>query len=114
MKKCDAIKANGGRCERIVNNSQRYCYAHDPANAERRKQAASKAAKSKNAASELVQIKTRLKELSEDVVAGRLSTAKGSVAAQILGVYLRAVEQERKLKETQEFEERLAALEGGL
>jgi hypothetical protein len=111
VKKCDAIKTNGGRCERIVSDSQRYCYAHDPANAERRKQAASRAAKSKNAASELVEIKARIRQLSDDVASGKLATAKGSVAGQLLGIYLKAIEQERKIKETQEFEERLAALE---
>jgi hypothetical protein len=43
-----------------------------------------------------------LRELAEDVVADRVTTAKGSVAAQILGVYLRAVEQERKQMEFDE------------
>ena len=114
MKKCEAIASSGQRCQRLIKASESFCFSHDPLRAEERRRCASKAARAKNAGSELVQIKTRLKELSEDVVAGRLSTAKGSVAAQILGVYLRAVEQERKLKETQEFEERLAALEGGL
>ena len=43
-----------------------------------------------------------MRELAEDVVAERITTAKGSVAAQILGVYLRAVEQERKQREYDE------------
>jgi len=45
------------------------------------------------------------------VASGKLATAKGSVAGQLLGIYIKAIEQERKIKETQEFEERLAALE---
>ena len=111
MKKCDAIKQDGGRCERLVGQSQSYCYSHDPNRAEERHQAASKAAKAKNAGSELVEIKARLKEIAEGVIEGTLQTGQGSVVSQIYGVLLRAIEQERKIKELDELEERLAALE---
>ena len=111
MKKCHAIKQDGGRCERIVGQSQNYCYSHDPNRAEERHQAASKAAKAKNAGSELVEIKARLKEIAEDVIDGTLQTGQGSVVSQIYGVLLRAIEQERKIKELEEFEARIEALE---
>lgn len=111
MKKCDAIKQDCGRCERLVGPSQSYCYSHDPNRAEERRQAASKAAKAKNAGSELVEIKAHLKEIAEGVVEGTLQTGRGSVVSQIYGVLLRAIEQERKIKELEELEERLAALE---
>jgi|SRR5215217_4963556 len=111
VKKCDAIKQDGGRCERIVGQSQSYCYSHDPNRAEERRQAASKAAKAKNAGSELVEIKVHLKEIAEGVIEGTIQTGRGSVVSQIYGVLLRAIEQERKIKELEEFEERLEALE---
>ena len=110
-RKCQAIKSTGGRCERIVHGDATQCYSHDPARSEARKRAASKAARAKNSRNELVEIKQRLRQLSEDVASGKLATAKGSVAGQLLGIYIKAIEQERKIKETQEFEERLRALE---
>ncbi len=47
MTRCAAHKPNGVPCERIVSASQTYCFAHDPANSERRSRSASKAARSK-------------------------------------------------------------------
>jgi hypothetical protein len=111
MRKCSGIKAEGTRCERLVGPSQEYCYSHDESRASERSRNASVAAKAKNAASELVQAKARLRELAEAVVEGEVTTARGSVAAQLYGVYLRAIEQERRQKELEEFEERLASLE---
>jgi len=86
------------------------CWAHDPAHAEQRRKAASKAGKTKPSA-EPHQIKRQLRNIADDVVEGKITTAKGSVAAQVLGVYLRAVEQERRQRELEEMEERIEALE---
>jgi hypothetical protein len=49
--------------------------------------------------------------LADDVLAGRVDRADASVAAQVLGVYIRATEQERKQREHEEFGERLARIE---
>ena len=111
MKKCGAITSGGQRCQRIINDSESYCFGHDPTRAEQRKQYAAKAAKAKNAGSELVQIKSRLRQLSEEVIEGKVPTAKASVAAQVLGYYLRATEVQMKLKAQEELEQRLAQLE---
>jgi hypothetical protein len=110
-KQCAGITRSGGRCTAIVGGAQEYCYRHDPAYAEQRSQAASKAAKSRHQDTELGQVKVRLKELAEEVVKGELATSRGSVAAQLLGVFIRAVEQERKQRELEEFEARLQAVE---
>ena len=109
-RRCAAITSTGTRCERVVHGDATYCYSHDPQAAERRKKAASKGARAKNGY-ELTSVKDKLRSLAADVESGKLSTAKGSVAAQIYGVLLRAFEQERKQKEVEEFEERLAKLE---
>ena len=101
MSKCNGIKASGERCRGIAKAGSDYCPAHDPARAEERRRVASKAGKIRTGG-EISEIKARLRELAEDVVADRITTAKGSVAAQILGVYLRAVEQERKQREYDE------------
>ena len=109
MSRCAATKGDGTPCQAIVRESQQLCHAHDPARAEQRRRAASKAGKSRMGG-ELPAIKARLRELAEDVVAEKITTAKGSVAAQILGVYLRAVEQERKQREYDEIRGEMAEL----
>src|SRR5215217_7441401 len=49
MRGCSAIKANGERCRGIAATGSDYCPAHDPARADARIKAASKAAKSRSA-----------------------------------------------------------------
>ena len=109
MPRCAATKGDGTPCQAIVRESQQLCHAHDPARADQRRRAASKAGKSRTGG-EISAIKARLRELAEDVVADKITTAKGSVAAQILGVYLRAVEQERKQREYDEIRGEMAEL----
>jgi DNA repair exonuclease SbcCD ATPase subunit len=107
---CSAYKRDGSRCSLPAKSDNGFCWAHDPANAEQRRKAASRAGKTKPN-SELSDVKRRLKEVAEDVLSGRIATGRGSVAAQVYGVFLRCIEQERKQRELEELEERLAALE---
>jgi flagellar motility protein MotE (MotC chaperone) len=110
MPKCSATKANGSPCERLIDATATYCYSHTPQRAGERSRNASKAAKSKGS-TELAEIKAQLRRIADDVLAGDLEKGRGSIAAQVLGVFVRVVEAERKIKETDELEERLAALE---
>jgi len=110
MPRCAGTKQDGSPCERIVSASHTYCFAHDPATAEQRSRNASKAARSKPSR-ELATVKERLRKLAEDVLAGEVDQDAAAVASRILGVYLRAVEQERKVREQEEVLERIEALE---
>jgi hypothetical protein len=110
-RQCAGIKRDGGRCAVVVAGSQEYCYQHDPAYAEQRSRAASKAAKSKaQEVGELTELKARLKELLDAVAEGRLEKGRGSVAAQIAGVLIRAVEEERRIREQDELAAQIAEL----
>jgi hypothetical protein len=60
---------------------------------------------------ELAEVKAQLRTLADDVVAGTIDKGRGSVAAQIIGVFARVVEVERKVKEQDELIERLEDLE---
>jgi len=111
LRTCAAITSQGQRCERVVNGDATYCYSHSPENAERRRAAASKAARAKGPDGEVGQVRSRLKQLGEDVLAGKVEKSAASIAAQVWGVYLRACETEMKRREQLEFEERLAQLE---
>ena len=110
MSRCAATKPNGTPCERIVGVSQTYCYSHDPANAGQRHQAASKAARAKGSG-QVREVTNKLAKLADDVLGGTVDKATGSVVAQILGVLIRGIEQERKIREQDELEARLAVLE---
>lgn len=107
---CGAITRGGARCTQSVSAGLAYCHHHDPARADERRRAASRAGKSKPSR-ELVGIKRQLQELTDGVLSGGVERADAAVCGQLLNVKLRALEVERKVLETQELEERLAALE---
>jgi hypothetical protein len=108
--RCAGTKRDNSACTATVEPPQAYCWWHDPANADKRRRAASKAGKSKPSR-ELAGIKKRLSDLADDVLAGEVDRAVVAVASQVLNVYLRAVSLELKVREQQEITERLEELE---
>ena len=117
MKRCPGTKRDNSPCTVSVEPPQTYCWWHDPANADARKQAAARGGKRAGRGrpqAELSDIKMRLSDLADDVLEGRQDKAVAAVASQVLNVYLRAVSVEMKLKEQLELIERLEALEEGL
>ena len=107
---CAGTKRDGSRCTATVEPPQTYCWWHDPANADERRRAASKAGKSRPNR-ELAGIKAQLQDLTRDVLAGDLETGRAAVANQLINTRLRAIEQERKNRETEDLEARIEALE---
>ncbi len=110
MPRCAASKPNGEPCERIVGASQRYCYAHDPARSEERRRNASRGGKSKGN-SEIADLKAQLRKLAADVLSGEVGRSEAAVVNQILNTRARLIELERKIKEAEELEARMEALE---
>ena len=108
--RCAGTKRDSSPCTATVEPPKRFCWWHDPANADKRRRAASKAGKSKPSR-ELAGIKQRLSDLADDVLEGRQERAVAAVASQVLNVYLRAVSVELKVREQQEITERLEELE---
>jgi hypothetical protein len=108
--RCAGTKRDNSPCTATVEPPQRFCWWHDPANADKRRRAASKAGKSKPNR-ELAGIKTRLSDLADDVLTGAVDKGVAAVASQVLNVYLRAVSVELKVNEQLELIERLEALE---
>ncbi len=111
--RCTGTKRDNSPCTATVEPPQRYCWWHDPANADKRRRAASKAGKSKPSR-ELASIKQRLSDLSDDVLAGEVDKGVAAVASQVLNVYLRAMSVELRVREQMELIERLESLEEGL
>ena len=108
--RCKATKRNGEPCTLPANGPQGLCWAHDPKNAERRRKGASRGGRAK-ANRELPAIKTLLEDLTAQVLSGELPTGPAAVANQLINTRLRAIEAERKVKEAEELEERMEALE---
>ena len=113
MTKCAAFTGKGQPCRGLVRHHSDYCSAHDPARADARRRSASKAARSKPGA-EVRDLKNRLGTLADDVLAGRVQPKAAAVATQIVGTYARLLEFERKVREHEEFDARLEALEEGV
>jgi hypothetical protein len=110
MARCVGFKADETPCERIVGASQTYCYAHDPARAGERKRNASKAGKG-TGSREIKDLKKQLEDLAAGVLEGTIERSNAVVVNQILNTRARLIELERKVKEMEELEERLEALE---
>src|SRR5215203_871633 len=113
MARCSHTYADSSQCRRIVSSQQRYCYSHDPARAAERRRNAARGGKAK-ASGELANIKRRLSDLADDVLAEEVDKGVAAVASQILSLYLRAVSVELKVREQLELTERLKSLEEAL
>lgn len=113
MPRCAGTKRNSSPCTATVEPPQVYCWWHDPRNSEQRKRAASRAGKSKPSR-ELATIKAQLADLADDVLGGRVHRSDAAVVGQVLNVLLRAIEVERRLKETEQLEAELADLRSTL
>ena len=117
MNRCLGTKRDNSPCTVSVEPPQTFCWWHDPANADARKQAAARGGKRAGrgrAQAEVSDIKRRLSDLADDVLEGRQDKGVAAVASQVLNVLLRAISVEMKLKEQLELVQRLEALEEGL
>ena len=110
MDVCRATKASGDPCKAPATGLHGYCWAHDPANAERRSRMASKAARSKPSR-EIVELKKQLKDLATGVLEGEVERGAAAVVNQIINTRARLLELERRIKEVEELEVRFGRLE---
>ncbi len=94
----------------VVGPGQSHCYQHDPDRSEERKRHASRGGKSRGNG-EIADLKGQLKRLAADVLDGKVERGDAVVVNQILNTRVRLLEQERRIKETQELAARLEALE---
>jgi hypothetical protein len=107
---CTAIKPNGERCKLAANGQQGSCWAHDPENAQQRRRTASRGGRGKPSR-EIRDLKKQLEDLAASVLDGTVERSSAVVVNQIINTRARLIELERKVKETEELEERLGRLE---
>ena len=111
---CRSTTKYGRPCQNPAQPGKDVCWSHDPVNTTQRAKnarAGGVAAHSPGTA-EIAELKDELKALVREVKAGEVAPGVATVITQLSNVILRAIEQDRKVRETEELEERLAALEG--
>jgi len=114
MARCAFIKPGGDRCGATAMKGYDTCYGHRPDLAEERRRNASKGGKRGGrgrGSGELQEIKVLLKDLTKKVLNIEMGSGVAAVANQLINTRLRAVELERKVREVDELESRLEALE---
>ena len=115
MRQCSAITRAGGRCQRIATEGYEWCPSHDPNRAEARRQAASKGGKKggrgRTGPANAREVQGQIRTVIANVLKGAIDKSTAAVVFMGFNTLLRAIEVERKLKEAEEFEERLDALE---
>jgi len=107
--RCAAITSAGERCK-LDATSGSYCWSHDPANVEERRRRARRGGKAKGSG-ELSEIKRRISEVIDAVLEGSQDRGRAAVAIQGFNALRAVLEQERKIKETEDLEGRIQALE---
>jgi hypothetical protein len=110
MPQCAGIKRDGGRCTVVVGPGVTHCYQHDPERAEERKRNAARGGRSRGN-SEISDLKAQLRRLADNVLSGDVGRAEAAVVNQIINTRARLIELERKIREQEELEARLEALE---
>ncbi len=108
-RQCPATKRNGDRCSGSVPEGKYHCWFHDPANSGKRRRAAARGGKG-NKSKVSKDLHLLLESLTEQVVAGDLEPYPASVAGQLIGVRLRLLEFERRVRETDTLEARIEEL----
>jgi predicted RNA-binding Zn ribbon-like protein len=114
MNRCLGTQRYTSPCTVTVEPPQTYCWWHDPANAEQRKQAASRGGKRAGRGrpqAELAAIKGELREVIEAVRTGALDKGIGAVVFQGYTVLLRAHTVGLVIEERLELTERMEVLE---
>jgi hypothetical protein len=113
MARCAGTTRDGTQCTAIVRPPQTYCYQHDPARSEERRRNASRAGKSAGSR-EIKDLKRRLSEVIDTVLEGSQDRGRAAVAIQGFNALRGVLELERKIREAEELESRLEALEEAL
>jgi general stress protein YciG len=110
MSRCQGIKRDGGRRTASVAPGVQWCFNHDPERAADRKRNASRAGKS-SGGREIRDLKRRISDVVDAVLEGSQDRGRAAVAIQGLNALRGVLELERKIRELDELEARIEALE---
>ena len=105
MSLCAGIKADGGRCKAQAMRGSTWCIGHDPEQAEARQRRARKGGRRGGRgrpSAELVGVKAEIWEVIEAVRSEALERSTGAVVFQGYNTLLKALDTERRIRETDE------------
>jgi len=113
--RCTAITKGGSRCSHTA-TADTFCHLHHPDRAEQRRRDASRGGKAggngrSSGLSETAEAKRWIKGLVARLLKGEVERGVAATAFMGLGTLARYIELERRIREQDEIEERLAALE---
>ena|SRR5215212_1379750 len=114
MSRCAAIKPNGKRCKVEAIADAEWCWSHHPDYEQARQRRASKGGKRGGRGrpqADLSDLKRRISEVIDAVLEGSRDRGRAAVAIQGFNALRAVLEQERKIKETEDLEARIQALE---
>jgi hypothetical protein len=110
---CTALKRDGARCRASAMKGSEWCYNHDPSTSDQRKRHASKGGRvggrgrAARSTHEVVELRQKIQQLAKDVLEGQVEVGVGAVVNQLYNTCLRALEQERRNRETDELAEQV-------
>jgi hypothetical protein len=112
---CSAITKPGTRC-RLDATHGSYCYQHSPETVEERRRNARRGGKAggngrPSAIADVLEARSYTKGMISRLLKGDLSRDVAAVAFQGINTLMRVVEQERRIRESDELEARIEALE---
>jgi len=112
---CAAITKGGSRCSHTA-TADTFCHLHDPDRAEQRRRDASRGGKAggngrSSGLSETGEAKRWIRALVSRLLKGEVERDVATACFMGLGTLARFIELERRIREQDEIEERLAALE---
>ena len=110
MARCAGITRSGDQCTAGVSPGETWCYGHDPTRADERRRAAARAGRSRSNG-EILELKTRLREVAAGTLAGSIDPRRGAVVVQAYNAMSRVIELERRWRELDEISARIDALE---
>ncbi len=115
MRRCEALKGDGSRCQAGAMAGHPWCYNHRPDLAEQRRQNASRGGKTggrgRGGLSETEDAKKYVRGLIARLLRDEVERGTAAVVFQGINTLARLIELERRIREQDEIEERLAALE---
>jgi len=116
--RCAAITKAGERCQGTATGGAGYCFAHDPARASERKRNARRGGSAGGngrpgtpGVGDVAQVRQEIRGVIGGVLKGTIHRSTGGVLFQGFNTLLRGFETERKIREQDELEDRIAELE---
>lgn len=106
---CPATKRNGEPCSLLATDADGFCWAHAPRHAAKRKEIGAKGGRGR-VGSELVGVKAEIRDVIEAVRSEALERSTGAVIFQGYNILLKALDTERRIRETDELTREIGEL----